>query len=183
MGETVGDLLGVKLGVSLGETEGNTVGELLGVTLGEALLDTVGNPVGKSVGDSLGKLVGETVGGSVVAGQLSQDKGQCSAIIFSSHSCLHRDLVEVLPTQLQFFFLLLSYWIESSFLHPGQLLHDTGQFVENGTPFQTILQRLFADFPTQLQFFFFLFWYLKSGSSSQVPFVATTEQTLQLSGQ
>ena len=100
MGETVGDLLGVKLGVTLG--------------------DTVGNPVGRSAGDSLGTLVGETVGGSVVAGQLSQDKGQCSAIVFPSHSCLHRDLVEVLPTQLQFFFLLLSYRIESSFLHPGQ---------------------------------------------------------------
>ena len=81
------------------------------------------NPVGRSAGDSLGTLVGETVGGSVVAGQLSQDKGQCSAIVFPSHSCLHRDLVEVLPTQLQFFFLLL--WVQTCHDWSNMLcLHD-----------------------------------------------------------
>jgi len=63
VGEAVGLVVGDTVGDAVGLTVGDTVGDAVGLTVGEAV---VGDTVGLAVGEAVGEAVGDTVGDTVV---------------------------------------------------------------------------------------------------------------------
>ena len=90
MGDVVGDpVVGLTVGLSVGEIVGLTVGLVVGDIVGLAVGDIVGDLVGLTVGEVVGKVVGAAVvgvavGGNVVRQHLSRHSAASSGLLQSA---------------------------------------------------------------------------------------------------